>query len=204
MSAYVDENELRSMLTMQGTAFADYDIDRAILVTNPAINALCNRSFDKQTPVGETETRLYRPQSGTKCHIDDLIELAGLESAQFGGTDFSHEWDLDAQIVLGPQNAAADGLPWTYIELNPWQAPQGFPYWVPNSMRVTGRWGWLSVPPDVIGAAYLLASRLIKRWRQAPLALVTVGTDVGSAIRVGRDDPDVTGLLSNYTREQIV
>ena len=52
-------------------------------------------------------------------------------------------------------------------------------------------------------ATLLLASKLMKRAREAPFGVVTAGFDVGAAIRIGRD-PDVALLVQDYVRNSAV
>jgi hypothetical protein len=54
------------------------------------------------------------------------------------------------------------------------------------------------VPAPIVDATTMLANRLLKRKREAPLGVVALGID--TAARVARTDPDVLGLIEPYIR----
>ena len=66
-------------------------------------------------------------------------------------------------------------------------------------MRVTGQFGWPSIPASISEATAIYASRLLKRAREAPFGIQSVGID-GIAARISRTDPDLMMLLSGYVR----
>jgi hypothetical protein len=65
---------------------------------------------------------------------------------------------------------------------------------LPSSVAVTGQFGWPAVPAQVIEATTILATRLLRRAREAPFGVVGLGID-GAAVRISRFDPDVGFLL---------
>jgi hypothetical protein len=71
----------------------------------------------------------------------------------------------------------------------------------PNSVRVTGRFGWDAVPPEIIEATGILATKLIRRSREAPFGILAVALETGTAIRLARTDPDIASLIDAFTRE---
>jgi hypothetical protein len=63
-------------------------------------------------------------------------------------------------------------------------------------VRITGVWGWVSIPTAVKQATILQASRIFKR-NDSPLGVAGFG-DMG-VVRVGaRLDPDVQHLVDPY------
>jgi hypothetical protein len=65
------------------------------------------------------------------------------------------------------------------------------------TVRVTGTFGWPSVPDAIKQATILLSIRIFKRL-DSPLAVAGFG-DLG-AVRVGRSDPDVMAMIAPYRR----
>lgn len=202
MSEYTSQEALKKTLTLSGTTFADYDIIPAIAAASDAMNELCGRKFDLDT--SEDTVRLYRPASGTVVVVNDIIELTSCFCDMDGDGDFEEEFVLDKDFFLWPYNALADDRPHTQLHLNTMNAKQSFPAWNPRSVEVTGKFGWPVLPSFLEVTTKMLAARLIKRMREAPFGVVTVGLDIGSAIRIGRTDPDILALTEEYTREKVV
>jgi hypothetical protein len=77
-----------------------------------------------------------------------------------------------------------------------------FPTCFPRSVRVTGQFGWSEVPEAVKSATVILATKLVRRAREAPFGVVSIGLD-GGAMRIARTDPDVMFLLGEYIQNPI-
>lgn len=203
MSQYVTPEELKKTLTMSGTTYADYDIEPAILAASNALNEMCGRrKFDAD--ITDTTIRYYKPSNAELVVIDDLVEVVSLTSDQDSDGNYEQSWTADVDYFLWPYNAIADGRPYTHIRLNTFKASFAFPYWSQRGVKLEGKFGWPALPDFLNPAAKMLASRLIKRMREAPFGVVTVGLDVGSAIRIGRMDPDIMGLIEPYVREVVI
>lgn len=194
---------VKASLTLT-TGFADPDIIAAILSAQSAINHITNRRFDRD-PAIET-ARIYRPSNAVEIWIDDCVSITTLETDQDGDYDYERVWDSAKEFKTWPLNARTDGEPIVKIELNTYRASAGFPYWIPQSVRITGKWGWADatgawyVPTDIQSATKLLANRLINRFR-SPAGVIPVGMDQG-AVYIARNDPDVYGLLRDFCRER--
>lgn len=65
-------------------------------------------------------------------------------------------------------------------------------------VRITARFGWAFIPPEVEQATLLKAAALFKR-KDAPFGVLQFG-DI-AAVRVTRQDIDVVELLSGYVRD---
>lgn len=198
MSSYCDSDVVKNTLTLSGTTFADDDIDAAISAASDAINDYCNRVFDRD--LTETVERVYTPQSTELVLIDDLVELVTLETDQDGDGVHERTWTISKEFVLDPANALADGQAYTQLCLNPYRASVPFPAWSPQSVKVTGKFGWPGgVPPKVTEAAQLLTNRLVKRKREAPFGVAGM-SDMGAAVRIVHTDPDYANLLRRLVR----
>lgn len=206
---YVDDAALKKTLTLSGTSFADYDIPPAIAAASRAVDEYCGRQFDRINDV--EQSRWYRPLSPALIIIDDLIQVTELRTFHWGMGSTEKVWrgpdvfpEETPEFTLEPLNAIEDGFPFTRIKLNPFGATFGFPSWAPQSAKVTGKWGWPNLPDQVVTATTLLATRIIKRVREAPFGVITVGMDIGAAMRISRTDPDICLLLNPYVREKVI
>jgi hypothetical protein len=101
--------------------------------------------------------RRPNPFRGTVFHVDDFYDTAGLvvEFDPDGSGNFQTVDAVDYEVF--PLNGIVDGVPgWPYTSLrirNTWAI---FPQWA--RLRVTAKWGWQSVPSDVLSACMMLAA----------------------------------------------
>jgi hypothetical protein len=65
-----------------------------------------------------------------------------------------------------------------------------------DTLRITARWGWPSIPAEVEMATRLLAARLYKR-KDSPQGVIA-SADWG-AVRVSKTDPDVYALIHHLS-----
>lgn len=195
---YVRLEELKATLELTNQTFADNDIQAAISAASRGIDEVCQRRFwADTTPVD----RYYTPVTSQQVMIDDLYDFDALVTDQDGDSVYEQAWTLNTEFALLPLNAAADGWPYTTLRLHP-RNTTGFPYWWPRSVKITGRFGWETVPAPVTEATTILATQLLKRAREAPFGIVSIGIDVGATARIAVTDPSVRFLLSPYMRER--
>ena len=67
-------------------------------------------------------------------------------------------------------------------------------------MKITGIWGWPSVPQAVQEATAIIATQLFKRKREAPFGIVTFDSQ---AMRLGQVDAQVRTLLAPYRKHSV-
>lgn len=197
---YVEVEEMKAAGEIDGT-YLDNDISRAVNAACRAIDAVLGRRFYLDRAASDRYYRLDRGGVEITLEIDDLsadpsavlVDLDGdnvPETALVANTDY----------VLEPLNALADGRPYERIH---------FLHTVRRGRRavqVSGIYGWPSVPDVVKQAAPILATKLVKRVRDAPFGVVSFGSiDTQVAIRIARTDPDLAFLLSDtYQRGAMV
>jgi hypothetical protein len=183
-----------------GDVVDDDQLSLAITAASRAIDRAANRQFGV---VASVEVRYYTASwSRTRCSwtvpIDDLSSTTDLE------VDFDLAEDLTFSTALTsgdwrlhPLNALAEGEPWTHIEIRHDASAQ--PPTSIGAVRVTGLWGWASVPDDIVQACLLQVSRIFER-RQSPFGVAGSPAD-GSELRLlERLDPDVAVLVRNRRR----
>lgn len=196
--AYVKPEALKKTLNLSGTSFVDDDVDIAVVSASQAIDGICDRSFVPADMSNESGTvRYFTPQRPSTQEIDDAVEIVEVAVDYTGRDDFADAWVENQDFVLEPLNAAAKDRPYERIRVTGSLSRRirGFPMGVPRSVRVTARWGWVETPEAIVDACSILATRIVKRKREAPFGIVTAGIDVGTAIRIARSDPDVMMLL---------
>lgn len=192
---------LKAQLRVSDTA-DDTALTAVVASASRAIDHECGRQFGLVSPaVARTYTRdcgLYL-DGVPALAIDDLSSASGLvvetdedDTATYGttlvaGTDFA----------LWPYNAVADGKPYTHL-LTRGSSFYSWPRY-PNAIRVTGLFGWASVPAVVSSAALIQAARFFVR-RDASFGIAG-SPEMGNEMRLlDRLDPDVAVLLSSVKR----
>jgi hypothetical protein len=126
--------------------------------------------------------------------IDDAISISEVASTDEIGDTYTVWKSTDFQ--LEPLNSRSDGLYMPYTGI---RAINDYAWPVVDQQalcRITGVWGWPSVPTAIRQATIIQSSRLFKRL-DSPLGVAGFG-DMG-AIRVGRYlDPDVEQLAMPF------
>jgi hypothetical protein len=125
----------------------------------------------------------------TAVLVDDIASATGLIVAT--GNYGSGVYTTVAGSQYGPDNALVKGQPIEWVTL-----PYTVFYGTIDSIQVTARWGWPSIPAEVEMATRLLASRLYKR-KDSPQGVIT-SSDWG-AVRVSKTDPDVYALIQHLS-----
>jgi hypothetical protein len=145
-----------------------------------------------------TAVRYFVAQDDFVVEVDDLASgTVTIQTAQDADGVYDTTWLID-DYQLEPLNGILDGITWPYTQIRAvgdylWPISGG-----EALIKVTGVWGWPSVPVAIKQACIIQASRIFKRL-DSPLGVAGFG-DLG-AIRVTRDlDPDVAQLVMPYKR----
>jgi hypothetical protein len=203
MTAYLDLTTFKATSTLTGFTFADADATSALESASRTIDELCSpkpyggirRRF--YADADALQVRYYTPLSRRSIVIDDLITITSLKTDPSGQGAFDVTWTLNTDFNLTPLNAAADGRPFERIVVHP-RGYYWFPIEYPRSVQVTGKFGWATTPQAIIEATGLLAARILKRKREAPLGIV--GSHDGIAMQIARTDPDIPLLIKPFMR----
>lgn len=194
----------------------DAAIALAITASSRAIDAHCNRQFGSVSSgvaryfrtIGlqhqEWPTAAYEYgwapwgyRGASRTDIEDVQDATGIVvKVGYDPTTQTFATTLGAtDYRLGPWNAAADGVPWTWLHI------YGTHTW-DRLIEVTAKWGWTAVPKVVEQACLLQAARVFKR-KDAPFG-VAGSPDIGSELRLlAKLDPDVAVLLSGVRRHVV-
>lgn len=165
-------------------------LETAIESASRMIDGFTARNFSN----AGTAVRNFAATDAINLIIDDAITVTEVASTDEIGDTYTI-WDV-TDYQLEPLNGVADGLysPFTGI-----RAVNDYLWPVVDQqalVRITGTWGWPTIPVAVKQATVIQASRLFKRL-DSPLGVAGFG-DMG-AIRVSRFlDSDVEQLLMPY------
>ena len=197
---YITRAQLKGTLTLTSLTAQDDDIDAAIADACRAIDNICERRF--YLDADANQVRYYSPTRADLLEIEDVAVLTTLASTDDGTTTYGNTWTLNSDFVLEPLDAQADSQnqrPYTRLRTHP-SGQFTFNTFYPRSVKVTGQFGWLTVPDAISGAASMLAARLLTIRRSAPLGIVSFD---GGAIRVARMDSQVMTLIGPYMRHRV-
>lgn len=193
---YITSTQLKNTLEIGTATYADDDITTAIASACRVVDVYKDTRF-----YPTAETRRYTADiSECSLQIDDLCALTSLKVDMQGTGTYGTTWVQDVDFYLEPINAALEGRPYNQVTLR----PQGGDIWPPfdYGVQIGGTFGWTTAPYQVTQAATILAGRYLKRARETPYGILTVGTDAIAAARLGRIDPDVSLLLDNLDADE--
>jgi hypothetical protein len=165
-------------------------LETAIESASRMIDGFTARTFSN----AGTAVRNFAATDAINLIIDDAITVTKVESTDEIGDTYT-EWTA-TDYQLEPVNGRADGLysPYTGI-----RAVNTYTWPVVDYqalVKITGTWGWPTIPTAVKQATIIQASRLYKRL-DSPLGVLGMG-DLGQ-IRISRYlDPDVEQLVMPY------
>lgn len=194
MTLYASTAEIKAALRITD-AVDDTLLNMAGSAASELIDGYVGRSFGTVTA-----TRYYAPDNDSLCRVDDL---AGTAITLVTSSNADGVWDQTwtaGDYQLEPLNGVSEGLSVPYTRLRAVGS-----YWFPtasgkSTVKLTGVFGWASIPVTVKQAACLQAERIYKRL-DSPLGVAGFG-DIG-VMRVTRSvDPDVAVLLEPYKRYQ--
>lgn len=199
MNEYVTLDAFKTTLNITNTA-QDADAQLALDAAAAGIEAVCSRRFYLED-VSNDETRVYTPDRPLTCVTDDIAALTSLQLDYDGDGVYEVEWTEGVEFFLYPLNADRYGRPWKRIKVRNQGSYRLLPYGCVASVKVTGRFGWAVTPPAIVQATTILASRLMKRAREAPFAVLLAPDSVA---HIARTDPDVAFLISDYIDDERV
>lgn len=189
---YADLDTLKAMLNLAADdTTSDALLQQANAAASRGIERLTGRRFWLD-PVAVQRTyrvagRVLCSANGEELLVDDIGTATGLvvETGSGGG------WTALTDYETTPTNALADGRPVTSL-LRP-AATWG--HGSTSRVRVTARFGWPTVPDEVVQATQIQAVRLYRR-KDSPDGVT--GSAEWGVVRLSRVDPDVAELVSRF------
>lgn len=192
-NAYTTLNAVKAALRISDNV-DDTLLEYSINSASRLIDGYCNRAFYNQG----TAARVFAASDELVCQVDDLAGTAiTLQTDAQANGSFDITWTT-SDYQLEPLNGYSNGQAWPYTRI---RATLNYLFPTTNDLalvKVTGVWGWPSIPAAVETACIIQSQRIFKRF-DSPLGVVGFG-DMG-AIRVSRQlDPDVAELVSQYRK----
>lgn len=188
-NGYCSLSEVKSALRIVDS-LDDSLLEMAVESASRLIDGYAGRYFYN----AGSAVKLFVAQDSAVVFTEDLQSVSKFETDNAADGSFT-EW-ASTQYQLEPLNGRADGIAMPYSNV---RAIDGYVLPSYNGqalVRVTGVWGWASVPVTVRQACIIQASRIFKRL-DSPLGVAGFG-DMG-LVRVGtRLDPDVEHLVAPY------
>jgi hypothetical protein len=192
-NGYITLNELKAALRIPtADTVDDALLEKAVNSASRLIDGYANRSFYS----GGSATRIYAPQDIFVVEIDDLQSLTTLVTSS-DGTGYDTTWAA-SDYQLEPLNGIVDGLTTPYTRLRAVGDYTFLEIGGEATVRVTGVWGYSSVPDAISQACVIQAERIFKRL-DSPLGVAGFG-DMGVVRVTSRLDPDVAQLVEPYRK----
>lgn len=200
VNGYATLAHLRTHLGDSGTLLTAELLERALEAASRAIDRHTGRKFWLDA---EVETRTYRPDDPYLAWVDDIGSTTGVvvRTDTTGDGTWATTWDA-GDYQLEPLNAdvfASTPYAWwriAAIDDKTFPVREGGNQRRPT-LQVTARFGWSEIPDEIEQACLLKAAALFKR-KDSPNGVQGMG-DFG-VVRIGRNDPDVLGLLAPYRK----
>ena len=193
MTAYATLAQVKAALRITDSV-DDALIEMARVSASDLIDGYTGRTFD----TSGTVTRVFAPADNYVLQTDDLAGTAVTITSSTGADGvFDVTWKT-SDYQLEPLNGVSNGqaVPFTRIRAVQdylWPTAGG-----EATVRVTGVFGFVSVPTVITQATVLQSSRIFTRL-QSPLGVAGFG-EMG-VVRVTRAlDPDVAALVEPYRR----
>jgi len=187
MTVYATIDMVKSQLKIDpDDTRRDDEISSALDAAASSVDHFCQRTFATTGSIAEPASRVYDTAGGTLV-IDDLQSLSGIEY------EVVEDWTAyDQPVVTLPRNAAADSRPITMLRTR-----SGLPF--PSVVRVSGVWGWPTVPAAIVEATVIEAVAILSA-KAAPSG-DTGGDPLLSMVRPPKDlSPKAKSLAARYQR----
>lgn len=205
-NGYATLNQLKSWIGV-GTAdtIDDSIFEMAVEAASRMVDDDCDRVF---YPSGTAVARVFAPAEHYLAQIDDAISISAVATDEDGSGTYATVWSLGTDYQVEPLNGINGGQSWPITRIRA-VGTKTFPNSVypfstelgEATLKVTGQWGFgTAVPIAITQATLILAARIAKRG-DSPLGVAGFG-DMG-AMRVTRNDPDYTNLISRYVRHKV-
>jgi hypothetical protein len=193
VNGYASLNEVKAALRITD-AVDDSLLNMAVESASRLVDGHAGRRFWN----AGTATKYFVAQDDYVCEVDDISSSTIVLQTSSGADGiFDTTWDID-DYQLEPLNGELDGIAWPYTSIRAigdylWPISGG-----EALVKVTGVFGWPSVPIAIKQATIIQASRIYKRL-DSPLGVAGF-SDLG-IMRVSTNlDPDVAQLVMPYKR----
>jgi hypothetical protein len=192
-NAYCTLAELKASLAITDSV-DDVPLEAAITATSRMIDDYTGRFFYRNGTTQAPVARYYTPLDPWTMNMDDNYAITEVATDD----NFNQTWDTvwsTSDYMLEPVNNPQRGWPVNRILAI---GRYVWPYYLPQSCRITGIWGWASTPAEVNMATLIQAARLFTR-RQSPFGIAG-SPDLGTVRLSAKLDADVETLLRPFKK----
>ena len=192
-NGYCTLSELKDSLQIDDSV-DNASLEAAIMSASRMIDDYTQRFFYKDGTVGSPVTRYYTPEDAISLNIDDIVTVSSIATDNDLLFTYTTVW-ATSDFVVEPINNPRKGWPYNRLVA---VGAYVWPFQIPQSVKITGAWGWTAVPQEIQLAAKIQASRLFIR-RQSPFGIA--GTpELGTVRLSSRLDPDVEALIRPFKK----
>jgi hypothetical protein len=192
-NAYCTLQEVKNALAIEDPQ-DDLAIEAAILATSRMIDDYTGRFFYQDGSQASPVVRYYTAKDWWTTNVDDIIYISEIATDDNFDQLYTTVW-ATSDYMVEPVNNPRRGWPWTRLLAI---GSYIFPSNLPQSVRVTGVWGWTAIPEEVKMACRLQAARFFVR-RQSPFGIAG-SPEIGTVRLSSRLDPDVELLLRPFRK----
>jgi hypothetical protein len=173
---------------------SDTNIEAIITACSRAIDLQCGRYFYKSST---SETRYFTAIFPSSIFVGDVVSISALATDDLAGSrSYSQSWTTtDYDLFPYEADSKSEPEPFRFIDCAPSTTLRFSPR-LAKGVKVTGIFGWASVPIAISEACIIWAERVFKR-SKTPLG-VSGNTAIGSMTASDKPDPDVDALIYNY------
>lgn len=195
-NGYADLAQFKVRASIPAGGAHDDDAERAIEAASRAVDEQCCRRFYADSTVS---ARVFTADDPYLLWVDDIQTTTGLLVSTDDDWDgvYSDSWTLNSRVgpygfMVEPSNWSQKGLPIVRLRavVDSWPTTA-------ESVQVTAKWGWPTVPKPIEEACLILAVRWYKR---KDTAFGIMGSAETGLVTLPRVDPDVQALLAPYRR----
>jgi hypothetical protein len=193
-NGYCTLAELKASLAITDST-DDAALEAAITAVSRNIDDLTNRFFYSDGTTTATVIYYYTPTTSHKLSTDDFVSISEVAEDTNGDRTYSTVW-ASTEYAYEPINNPRNGAPYSHILAF---GTHAFPAQQTQSIRITGVFGWASVPAQVRQACLIQSSRVFNR-NSSPFGIAG-SPDLGTVRLSARLDPDVQVLLNRFVRQ---
>ncbi len=194
-NGYVTLSEVKAYLRITDSV-DDTMLEQIVESASRSIDRIANRRFYLDA---NASARTYRLIGNLRVQVDDFGTTSGLvvKTDPDDTGVYQTTFTLNSDYIVEPTNALAKSRPFTTITI-----VGGTAFSLPVNYRpqveVTARWGWPSVPDDIVEATLILSADLYKRRDSVGGVL---GLSELGAIRMSPLGRDISAMVRAYRRE---
>jgi hypothetical protein len=193
VNAYCTLSDIKDALAIEDIN-DDLAIEAAIMAASRMIDDYTGRFFYRDGTTQNPAVRFYTPRDWWTCNTDDIVSVTEIATDDNFDQQYTTIWST-SDFMLEPINNPRRGWPYSRVlAIGSYILPAN----LPQTLRISGIWGWASVPPEINLAARLQASRLFIR-KQSPFG-VAGSVDTGTVRLSARLDPDVEALIRPFKK----